>query len=175
MKSIRHASHTLRTAISTAIAAAALLAVSGCATVSPPAPVSIAQTIAANPRLSTLSSLIQSAGLTESLAQAGTLTVFAPSNDAFKKVPAATLADLSKDPEKLRGVLGFHVVPTAAIKASAVTPGTVKSLQGANLAVSKAGDFVVVEEALVEQADVMATNGIVHIIDSVLIPPAPRR
>jgi uncharacterized surface protein with fasciclin (FAS1) repeats len=169
-----------RRSSSALIAALCALGVAGltaCASVapSPPPPTTIALTIAATPRLSTLNGLIQSAGLAQSLTQIGPYTVFAPSNEAFAKIPAATLAELGKDAERLRAVLSFHVVPSNILKAAAVVPGNVKSLQGANLAVSKAGDFLVVEEALVEQADVMATNGVIHIIDSVLTPPPVRR
>ena len=81
---------------------------SGCA--STPSPVGVADTIARTPALSTLSGLIASAGLGDTLNGAGPFTVFAPSNDAFKAVPAKTLEDLTKNPEKLKAVLSYHVV-----------------------------------------------------------------
>src|SRR5687767_3502495 len=90
------------------IAATAALA-AGCAT--PSAPVSVADTIARNPELSTLNGLVQKAGLTDTLKAAGPYTVFAPTNDAFKAVPAKTLDDLSRDPARLKEVLTFHVLP----------------------------------------------------------------
>lgn len=156
-----------------ALAAAAVVA--GCATgPTAPAPATIADTIAATPTLSTLSSLVAKAGLKDTLKGAGPFTVFAPSDEAFKKVPAKTMETLGNDPAMLAAVLKFHVLP-AAVKAADVKNSKVKTVNGADIEVSKAGDSVTVEDALVQQADIVATNGVVHIIDSVLIPPAPKK
>lgn len=154
-----------------AASAAAVLA-AGCATT--PQPTNIVDTAARTPELSTLSRLINEAGLAETLRSAGPFTVFAPSDEAFKAVPAATLAQLAQNKEMLRGVLTYHVLP-ARVTAAEVTTGNAKTVQGANLALSKAGTFVTVEDAVVQKADVAATNGVVHIIDRVLMPPAPPR
>jgi uncharacterized surface protein with fasciclin (FAS1) repeats len=139
-----------------------------CATV--PQPVTVADTIARTPELSTLSSLIAKAGLTETLRGTGPYTVFAPSNEAFKAVAPAVLAKLGDDPAALKGVLLFHVLP-AKVPAAEVAIGSVKSVQGAPLALAKAGTFVTVEDAVVQTADVAATNGVIHVIDRVLMPP----
>ena len=147
----------------------ALAALTGCATT--PAPSTIAETAARTPQLSTLSKLISDAGLTDTLKGAGPFTVFAPSDDAFKAVPANTMAELAGNKDRLAAVLKFHVVP-GKVMAADVKTGNVKSAQGANLAMSRAGTFVTVEDAVVTQADVGATNGVVHIIDKVMIPPA---
>lgn len=156
----------------TALAAALVTLVSGCATVS--APVSVAETIAADPALSTLSGLIQSAGLTETLKGAGPFTVFAPTNDAFKAVPAKTMESLGKDPAALKGVLTFHVVAAKAMAAD-VKNGKVKTVNGAELDLGKAGDFVTIgENAIVTKADIAASNGVVHIVDAVLLPPVKK-
>jgi uncharacterized surface protein with fasciclin (FAS1) repeats len=144
------------------------LALTGCASVS--APVSVADSIAKNPSLSTLSGLITQAGLSATLQGTGPFTVFAPSNEAFKLVPAKTMDDLAKNPEKLKDVLTFHVVADKLLAAN-VKNSSVKTLNGASVALSKAGDFVTVEDGVVQTADIQATNGVVHIIDSVLIPP----
>ena len=149
--------------------AASIVVLSGCAT--PSGPVSVADTLAAAPELSTLSSLVVKAGLTDTLKGTGPFTVFAPTNAAFAKVPAKTMDDLAKDPEKLKAVLTYHVVP-GKVMAGDVKNGNVKTVNGANLALSKAGDFVTVEDGMVQKADVVATNGVVHIVDSVFIPPA---
>ena len=153
-------------------AIAALAIVSGCATMQ--APVSVAETIAANPQLSTLNGLIVKAGLVDTLKGAGPFTVFAPSNDAFTKVPAKTIAALGADPALLKSVLSYHVVPGKTMAAD-VKNGNAKTVQGANLALSKAGSFVTVEDAMVQTADISASNGVVHVIDTVLIPPAATR
>ena len=147
------------------------LLASGCASVS--APVNVADTLANTPSLSTLSGLVTSAGLSESLKTGGPFTVFAPSNDAFKAVPAATLDDLAKHPEKLKAVLTYHVIAGKSMAAD-IKNSKVKSLNGADLELSKAGEFVTVESAAVTSADIAATNGVVHIIDTVLIPPAKK-
>ena len=151
------------------IVVAAIAALAGCASQS--MPVSVADTIAITPQLSTLSGLVMKAGLTDTLKVGGPFTVFAPTNEAFAKVPAKTMEALAADPAKLKAVLTYHVVP-GKVMAAEVKNGNVKTVNGANLALSKAGEFVTVEDGMVQQADVMATNGIVHILDSVLIPPA---
>ncbi|RZT98044.1 fasciclin domain-containing protein [Rivibacter subsaxonicus] len=150
------------------IACATLLALAGCA--STPAPKTIADVAATTPELSTLDGLIKQAGLTDTLKGTGPYTVFAPTNAAFKAVPAKTLESLGKDPEALKGVLLFHVVP-GTVMAADVKPGNVKTAQGANIAVSKAGTMVTVEDAVVEKADIRASNGVVHEVDRVLMPP----
>ena len=149
--------------------AATVAILSGCATHS--VPVSVADTIAATPELSTLSSLVVKAGLTDTLKGTGPFTVFAPTNAAFAKVPAKTMDELAKDSAKLRAVLTYHVIPSK-VMAGDVKNGNVKTVNGANLALSKAGEFVTVEDGLVQKADVAATNGVVHVVDSVFIPPA---
>jgi uncharacterized surface protein with fasciclin (FAS1) repeats len=140
----------------------------GCATTS--GPTNIADTAARTPQLSTLSKLINDAGLAETLRGAGPFTVFAPTDEAFKAVPAKTMAELAADKEMLKAVLTYHVVPGKLTAADAKNTN-LKTVQGANVALAKAGSFVTVEEALVTQADVGATNGVIHIIDKVLIPP----
>lgn len=149
------------------LAAAAVL---GACASTPPAPVSVVDTTARTPELSTLSGLIQQSGLAEQLRGAGPYTVFAPSNEAFKAVPAATMAQLAADKDLLRSVLSFHVLP-AKVTAAQVTNANAKTVQGANVALSKAGSFVTVEDAVVLNADVAASNGVVHVIDRVLMPP----
>lgn len=152
----------------TLIAAGLALAITGCATT--PAPVSVADTIATNPSLSTLNGLVAKAGLTDMLKGAGPYTVFAPTNDAFKAVPAKTLDDLGRNPEQLKAVLAYHVVPARVMSAD-VKNGKARSANGADLNLSRAGTFVTVEEGMVETADISATNGVVHTLDRVLMPP----
>ena len=144
------------------------LLLAGCATT--PSPASIADTTARSPQLTTLNRLIAQAGLTDTLRGPGPFTVFAPSDEAFMAVPAKTMADLGTDKELLRSVLTYHVVP-GAMPAATVRNGNVKTVNGANLALAKAGSIMTVEDAVVLTADVAATNGIVHVIDRVLIPP----
>lgn len=149
-----------------ALSTAALVA--ACATTPPPA--TIADTAARTPSLSTLNKLVNNAGLAETLRGAGPYTVFAPSDEAFKAVPAATLQALSTDKELLKSVLTFHVLP-GKVSSADVKNGPAKTVQGANVALSKSGSFITIEEAVVTQADVAVSNGVVHVIDRVLMPP----
>lgn len=158
----------IRPALAAFLAGLLALTLAGCAT--KPTPVSVADTIAANPELSTLNSLVVKAGLTDMLKGTGPYTVFAPTNEAFKAVPAKTLDDLAKDPAKLKAVLAYHVVP-AKVLAADVKNGKAKSANGADLNLAVAGTFVTVEEGMVQTADITATNGVVHTLDRVLIPP----
>jgi uncharacterized surface protein with fasciclin (FAS1) repeats len=139
-----------------------------CASV--PTAATVTDTAARTPQLSTLTRLVTEAGLADTLRGAGPFTVFAPSNDAFKALPADTLAKLGTDKELLRSVLTYHVV-AGKVLAADIQTGNAKTVQGANLALSKAGSFVTVEDAMVQTADVVTTNGVVHIIDRVLMPP----
>jgi uncharacterized surface protein with fasciclin (FAS1) repeats len=150
-----------------ALLASALL-LGACATT--PAPTTVAQTIAANPQLTTATRLIQEAGLTETLQGAGPFTVFVPTDAAFQAVPAAVVEALGKDKIRLKAVLSYHVVP-GALLSSDVKNGPIKTVQGSDLSLYRSGTFVTADEAVVITADVRATNGVVHIVDKVLMPP----
>ena len=147
---------------------AAALLFGGCATT--PAPMTVAQTIAANPQLSTAARLIQEAGLTETLQGAGPFTVFVPTDDAFKAVPTAMVDALGKDKARLKAVLSYHVVP-GTLTAADVKNGPIKTAQGGELSLYRSGTFVTADEAVVTTADVRASNGVVHLVDKVLMPP----
>lgn len=155
------------------LAAAAAVALSGCATFGSQ-PTNVADTLAGNPDFKTLSKLVNDAGLADTLKGTGPFTVFAPTDAAFAKVPAATMDALGKDKERLRQVLTFHVLP-GKVMAADVKAGNVKTVNGANLELSRSGSFVGVDQALVTKADIAATNGVIHAIDQVLIPPGPAR
>jgi uncharacterized surface protein with fasciclin (FAS1) repeats len=83
------------------------------------------------------------------------------------------LEALVKDKEKLKSVLSFHILP-AQLNAADVKNGNVKTLQGADLALGRAGEFVTVEDGMVQQADIKASNGVAHIVDRVLMPPVKK-
>lgn len=150
--------------------APALALLAACASQPAQAPASVADTIARDPQLSTLHGLVTKAGLADGLKGAGPYTVFAPTNDAFKAVPAKTMDDLAKDPARLKAVLNYHVLP-AKLTATEVKPGAARTAQGGNVALARAGQFVTVEDAMVQSADIAATNGVVHKVDRVLMPP----
>ena len=148
--------------------AALCLTLAACATA--PAPAPLADTLARNPNLSTFNRLVVQAGMEEALRASGPLTVFAPNDEAFKAVPAKTMEALALDPAQLKAVLNMHIV-SGKLAVAELQNGTVKSLQGATLTTSRSGDFVGVDDALVLQADINATNGVAHVIDRVLTPP----
>ena len=151
------------------VAASTTLAlVAGCATT--PSTTNVADTIAGAPQLSTLNKLVKDAGLADTLRSAGPYTVFAPTDEAFKAVPAATMSALGSDKERLKAVLMYHVVP-GKVAAADIKNGPAKTAQGANVALARSGTFVTVDDAVVPSADLAATNGVVHIVDRVLLPP----
>jgi uncharacterized surface protein with fasciclin (FAS1) repeats len=157
-----------RRVLSLALLATALM---GCA--SAPAPATVAEIISKNSSLSTFNGLITQAGLSSTLNSTGPFTVFAPSNDAFKLLPAKVMTDLEQHPEKLKNVLMFHVI-TGKLTGAEVKNSAVKTLNGSTLALSKAGNFVTIEEAVVEKMDMQASNGVIHMIDGVLTPPVKK-
>lgn len=151
-----------------ASAATAMLVLAGCATTSQPT--TIADTAARTPQLSTFNQLVVEAGLADTLRAGGPYTVFAPSDDAFKALPEKTLFELKSDKERLKAVVNYHVVP-AKLLAADFTNTNAKTVQGGSVALARAGTFVTVEDALVTEPDMPATNGVVHVIDRVLMPP----
>jgi uncharacterized surface protein with fasciclin (FAS1) repeats len=153
------------------LSAAVLSVLAGCAT--PQTPVPLADALARDPQLSTLAGLVQKAGLTETLRGTGPYTVFAPTNEAFKGVPQKTLDELAASPARLQAVLTYHVLP-GRVTSAEVKVGNAKTVEGNNLTLGKAGTFVTVEDAMVQSADIAATNGVIHTIDRVLLPPVRR-
>lgn len=132
----------------------------------------IAGIAAKSPQFSTLLALVKKAGLADELSAQGALTVFAPTNSAFAKVPKATLDALAKSPAKLKRVLLYHVVAGKVTAAKVVKLRSAKTLAGPGVRISVTGTTVRINTARVIKADVMASNGVVHAIDRVLLPPA---
>jgi len=137
---------------------------------------SIVAVAAGNPQFTTLVSLVKKAGLAGALSGKGKLTVFAPSNAAFAKVPKATLDALAKDRALLRAVLTYHVVKGAVPASKVVTLNgkSVKTLNGASVNVritGKSKKSVYVNNSKVVKTDIAASNGVIHVINRVLLPP----
>ena len=132
----------------------------------------IAQVAASSPQFSTLVSLLKKAGLVGAL-EKGNYTVFAPTNAAFAKLPKSTLAAVGKNPALLKKVLTYHVVKGKAPAAKVVTLNgkSVKTLEGQSVKVSIRGGKVYLNgSSQVTKTDVMASNGVIHVINRVLIP-----
>ncbi|MCW8408883.1 fasciclin domain-containing protein [Legionella sp. PATHC035] len=122
-----------------------------------------------NKDFSTLVSLLKKAGLVSALEGKGPFTVFAPTNEAFASVPKADLDALLANPEKLKAVLLYHVV-SGDVTSDKIKPGMVKTLSGQDVDVTVKEGKVFVNNAEVVKADVKASNGVIHVIDHVLIP-----
>jgi uncharacterized surface protein with fasciclin (FAS1) repeats len=143
----------------------------------PTADATIVDIAASNPDFSTLVTAVEAAGLTETLAGPGPFTVFAPTNDAFAKLPEGTVESLLEPANKdeLTSILTYHVVP-AEVMATDVEAGDVTTVNGATFGVST-DDGVVISDgqggtANVVQTDIDASNGVIHVIDAVLLPPS---
>jgi uncharacterized surface protein with fasciclin (FAS1) repeats len=130
----------------------------------------IVQTAAAAGKFKTLVSLLKQAGLARTLRTGGPFTVFAPTDRAFSKVPQSTLNALGNDKEKLRAVLLYHVANGRLPAAKVVKRRSITTLNGQRVKVRVRGSKVYVGGARVTQADVRASNGIIHVINKVLIP-----
>jgi transforming growth factor-beta-induced protein len=133
----------------------------------------IVQTAVSAGQFSTLASLLQQAGLVDTLESPGPYTVFAPTDAAFAKVPKATLDALAADPAKLKAVLLYHVVPGRLSAADVVKLTTAQTAEGRSVAIKVVNGTVFVDGGKVTTPDVTATNGVIHVIDSVLIPREP--
>ena len=117
----------------------------------------------------TLVKAVQEAGLVDTLKGKGPFTVFAPTDEAFAKLPAGTLDALLKDKQKLAAVLTYHVVP-GRVMAAQVKPGQVKTVEGQSLTVTTMNGAVMVNNAKVLKTDIVASNGVIHVIDTVVLP-----
>jgi len=120
----------------------------------------------------TLLAAVQAAGLVDVLKGAGPFTVFAPTDAAFAKLPAGTVEALLADPEKLAEILTYHVVSGRVMAADVVAAGRASptTVQGDALTIHVMGGMVHVDGGMVVTADVMASNGVIHVIDTVLLP-----
>ena len=128
----------------------------------------IVETAVAAGNFTTLAAALQAAGLVDTLKGPGPFTVFAPTEAAFAKVPKADLDALLKDKARLTAVLTYHVVP-GTVMAKDVKAGKVKTVQGSELTIATLGG-VTVDGAKVTATDVVASNGVIHVIDRVVIP-----
>ncbi len=123
----------------------------------------------------TLLAAVEAAGLTETLLGRGPFTVFAPTDDAFRRLPGGTVDELLKpqNRDRLRTILTYHVVAGRVTAAQARTVRSAQTVAGQNVRVSTDGDLLRINDATVRIADVPASNGLIHVIDRVLIPAEP--
>ncbi|MBD3236853.1 MAG: fasciclin domain-containing protein [Candidatus Eisenbacteria bacterium] len=133
----------------------------------------IVETAVAAGSFETLVTAVKAAELADVLSSPGPFTVFAPTDEAFAALPEGTLAALLEDQDALTKVLTYHVVPGALMATHVVKSEKLASVQGEKIDVM-AGDHVMIDQAKVVQADIKASNGVIHVIDSVILPPSMR-
>ncbi|EMI58247.1 beta-Ig-H3/fasciclin [Rhodopirellula sallentina SM41] len=139
-----------------------------------PADKSVVETAVAAGSFKTLVAAVKAAGLVETLSGDGPFTVFAPTDEAFAKLPEGTVENLLKpeNKQKLIDILTYHVVSGRVYSSDAVAAKTAKSLQGSTLTVKVSDSGAMINDAGLVKTDIDATNGVIHVIDSVLLPPA---
>jgi uncharacterized surface protein with fasciclin (FAS1) repeats len=132
----------------------------------------IVDTAVAAGSFKTLTAAVKAAGLVDTLKGEGPFTVFAPTDDAFGKLPEGTLDELLKpeNKEKLTGILTYHVVPGKVTAADVVKLTSAKTVNGAEVKIKVDGDTVYVDDAKVVKTDIKTSNGVIHVIDSVILP-----
>ncbi len=129
----------------------------------------IVETAVSAGQFTTLVTALKEADLVDTLKGKGPFTVFAPTDEAFAKLPPGALDALLKDKAKLAAVLTYHVVP-GKVMAAQVKPGLVKTVQGESLMVTASNGAVMVDNARVVKTDIAASNGVIHVIDHVIVP-----
>ncbi len=161
----------------TMLAATALIAAPASAQMANPdksydkkATMDIVETAVAAGQFKTLAAALGAAGLVDALKGDGPFTVFAPTDAAFAKLPEGTVEALLKDKEKLTAILTYHVVSGKVTADQVVKLNSAKTLNGQSVDIMVHGGKVMVDNATVAKADVMASNGVIHVIDTVLLP-----
>ena len=135
----------------------------------------IVDTASAAGTFNTLLAAAKAAGLVDTLKGDGPFTVFAPSDEAFAKLPKGTIQALLKDTKKLRAILTYHVVSGAVDAKTARSLSSAKTVQGQNIRIKVKGANLHVNDAKVVSADIKATNGVIHVIDQVIMPTFGKR
>lgn len=118
----------------------------------------------------TLVTAVKAAGLVETLKGAGPFTVFAPTDEAFAKLPAGTIDSLLKNPEELKKILTYHVVAGKVMASDVVKVKSAKTVQGSSAKVKVNGGAVMIDNANVVKTDIVCDNGVIHVIDAVIMP-----
>jgi uncharacterized surface protein with fasciclin (FAS1) repeats len=135
-------------------------------------PQDIVDTAVAAGSFKTLATALKAAGLVETLKGKGPFTVFAPTDEAFAKLPAGTLEDLLKpeNKQKLKQILTYHVIAARIMAAEVVKLKTAKTVNGKSVNIMVEGGTVMIDNAKFVKADIVASNGVIHVIDSVILP-----
>ena len=130
----------------------------------------IVETAVSAGSFTTLVAAVQAADLADTLAGDGPYTVFAPTDEAFAKLPEGTVEALLANPDKLRAILLYHVVPGKVSAADVISLSTATTAQGSDVNIRVADGSVMVNNALVTATDIETSNGVIHVIDTVILP-----
>lgn len=130
----------------------------------------IVETAVAAGQFNTLVTAVKAADLAETLQGEGPFTVFAPTDEAFAKLPAGTVEALLKDTSKLRSILTYHVVPGKVTAAEVVKLDSAKTVNGQSVSIKNKYGKVMVDNAQVIKTDILCSNGVIHVIDAVILP-----
>lgn len=130
----------------------------------------IVDTAVAAGNFNTLVAAVKAAGLVDTLKSTGPFTVFAPTDEAFAKLPAGTVEGLLKNPEKLKKILLYHVVSGKVLAADVVKMKSAKTVQGGSAKISTMHGKVMLDAANVVKTDIECDNGVIHVIDAVIMP-----
>jgi uncharacterized surface protein with fasciclin (FAS1) repeats len=155
--------------LAVAVSALALVVASAAPARTAEAPADIVTTAVQAGGFTTLARALGAAGLVETLKGPGPFTVFAPTDEAFAKLPAGTLEALLADKARLTQVLTYHVVPGTVMAADVAKLSSARTVQGQSVTISTR-DGVKVDNANVVKTDIVATNGVIHVIDAVILP-----
>ncbi|MBK9088850.1 MAG: fasciclin domain-containing protein [Holophagales bacterium] len=161
-----------KTLTATVAALALAVSVAAPARAAEPKAKDIVDTAVAAGSFNTLATALKAAGLVDTLKGKGPFTVFAPTDDAFKKLPAGTLEKLLADKAQLTKVLTYHVVSGKVMAADVVKLKEAKTVEGSMVKITVVKGGVKVNDANVVKTDIGASNGVIHVIDSVILPPA---
>lgn len=131
------------------------------------------ETLITDGRFNTFVSALQAANLTDTLTQPGPYTVFAPTDDAFAGLAEGAVDTIMSDIPALTNLLLYHIVPGKLVAADVLYESELKSVKGARLKMQRVDDKPYINDAQILFTDVMAENGVIHVIDSVLLPPNP--
>lgn len=163
---------TLSNVVRNVVAGAAALAMMATAPVAREQERDIVDTAVAAGSFNTLAAALKAAGLVDTLKGAGPFTVFAPTDEAFAKLPAGTVESLLKPENKaqLTAILTYHVVPGSVMAAQVASLREARTVNGQAVKISAMGGSVMVDKAKVVKADIRASNGVIHVIDTVILP-----
>ena len=161
-------------ALTVAVGAVAVAPAGAQSSATPTGDQTLVQIAASNPDFSTLVTAVTAAGLGETLSASGPYTVFAPTNEAFAKIPASQLQAILADKALLTDILTYHVVPAKVLAGDLKKKQKVATVEGSKVKILKNKMGAKINEAAITATDIQGSNGVIHVIDTVILPPSAR-